>query len=76
MKYRVVEEEVNGMPFFYPQYKKYLFWRSIKFQIRGSYHVVVLESLKDAKECIEQHKEILYKESIARLKKPIYHLVD
>ena len=27
MKYRIKEKVVNGTSFYYPQYKKFLFWR-------------------------------------------------
>jgi len=27
MKYRIKEKVVNGKSFYYPQYKKFLFWR-------------------------------------------------
>lgn len=72
MQYRVKEEEVNGRKFFYPQYKKFLFWRSIIYMIRGSRHQTVYQSLGDAIECCRVHQR---EQFVQPPKKPVYHMV-
>lgn len=72
MQYRVREEDINGKKFFYPQYKKFLFWRSIIFTIRGSRHQTVCGSLGDAIDCCKVHQREQY---VYPPKKPVYHMV-
>lgn len=59
-KYRV-QEIINGLgeKYYYPQYKKYIFWTTFKNQVIGEelYSEVWFESYEEAKKYIDEEKE-------------------
>jgi hypothetical protein len=75
MKYRVKEEIWMGKSYFFPQYKRFLFWRTMT-EYRGSTNVrdkVVYPHLIGAHNHIEIFKDRLKKKKLAGTKQVLYH---
>lgn len=70
MKYRVKEEIKMGKHYFYPQYKRLLFWRGMT-TIKSD--PVVYPHLKGARDHIEIFKDALNKKKLDRSKQVLYH---
>jgi hypothetical protein len=72
MKYRIKEEIKMGKHYFYPQYKKFLFWNNMTE--RDVKDVVVYPHLKGARDHIEIFKERLNKKKkLDSYKQVLYH---
>jgi hypothetical protein len=75
MQYRVKEEIRMGKHYFYPQYKKFFFWRNMA-GYRGTTDVkdkVVYPHLKGARDHIEIFKDALNKKKLDSSKQVLYH---
>ncbi len=64
-----------GKHYFYPQYKRFLFWKTMT-EYRGATYVkdkVVYPHLKGARDHIEIFKDRLNKKKLAGSKQVLYH---
>jgi hypothetical protein len=72
MKYRIKEEIWKGKSYFFPQYKRFLFWRD--WTVRDDDVVVVYPHLKGARDHIELFKDTLNKKKkLDSYKQVLYH---
>jgi hypothetical protein len=79
MKYRIKEKVVNGQTFYYPQYKKLLFWRRFVWWggEDGTFpHTVFYSEMSKALWEIEKYKEKLKKQALVGPNKTVYHYID
>jgi len=80
MKYRIKEKVVNGQTFYYPQYKKFLFWR--RFVWLGGedgtfpHTVFCTDKDVDALRYINDDKAYRLEKSLKVPKKTIYHYIN
>jgi len=79
MEYRIKEVEKNGESYFYPQYKKFLFWR--RFVWWGGEDGLTPKTVwykykEEALEAIEADKENRKQKALEVPKKTIYHYID
>ena len=78
MQYRIKEKITNGKSFYYPQYKKFLFWR--RFVWLGGEdgtlpHTVFSTDKDDALREIEEDKAYRLKKSLEVPNKTVYHYI-
>jgi hypothetical protein len=79
MQYRIKEKVVNGKSFYYPQYKKFLFWRRFVWLggEDGTFpHTLFCRDKDDALREIEEDKTYNLEKSLEVPKKTIYHYID
>jgi hypothetical protein len=78
MKYRIKEKVVNGKSFYYPQYKKFLFWRRFVWWggEDGTFpHTLFCREKDDALREIEEDKAYYLEKSLEVPKKTVYHYI-
>jgi hypothetical protein len=79
MQYRIKQVEKYGRTYFYPQYKKFLFWRRFVWwggEDGRTPKTVWHKYKEDALEAIEADKEYRKEKVLEVSKKTIYHYVD
>jgi hypothetical protein len=79
MRYRIKQAEKNGRTYYYPQYKKFLFWRRFVWWggEDGTFpHTLFCTDKDDALKEITDDKLNRLKKSLEVPKKTIYHYVD
>ena len=79
MQYRIKQVVESGKSYYYPQYKKFLFWR--RFFWRGGedgtvYHTIFCTNIKNALVEIKNDKRRRREEALEVPKKTIYHYID
>ena len=77
MEYRIKEEQIGDVKYFYPQWKKRWFWRRFTYPTGEDGTVMRTKFYRD----IEDAKETIEKDKVYRLLKPIvkqtiYHYID
>lgn len=78
MKYRIKEKVVNGKSFYYPQYKKFLFWRRFVWWggEDGTFpHTLFCRDKDDALREIEEDKAYHLEKALEIPKKTVYHYI-
>lgn len=77
MQYRIKEENIgNGTKIYYPQYKKFLFWRRFVWWggEDGTFpHTQFRRSFEEALQLIEEDKEYRKQKALEVPKKTVYH---
>lgn len=79
MQYRIKEVEENGKSYFYPQYKKFLFWRRFVWWggEDGTFpHTVWYKYKEEALEVIKADKEWRKQKALEVPKETKYHYVN
>ncbi len=79
MQYRIKEVEENGKTYFYPQYKKFLFWRRFVWwggEDGTTPHTVWYKYKEEALEAIEADKEWRKQIALEVPKQTKYHYVN
>jgi hypothetical protein len=79
MQYRIKQVDKNGRTYFYPQYKKFLFWRRFVWWggEDGTFpHTLFCTDKDDALKEITDDKFNRFKKSLEIPKKNVYHYVD
>lgn len=79
MQYRIKEKVVNGQTFYYPQYKKFLFWRRFVWwggEDGYTPKTVFTISMDEALQEIEEDKEDRKKKALEVPNKTIYHYIS
>jgi hypothetical protein len=79
MQYRIKQVEKYGRTYFYPQYKKFLFWRRFVWwggEDGYTPKTVWYKYKEEAFEAIEKDKIERREESLEVPKKNVYHYVD
>ena len=79
MQYRIKEVEKYGEKYYYPQYKKFLFWRRFVWWggEDGTFpHTLFCTNKDDALKEIADDKLHRLKKSLEIPKKNVYHYVD
>ncbi len=79
MQYRIKEKIVNGKSFYYPQYKKFLFWRRFVWWggEDGTFpHTTFYTDTNDALKSIADDKLNRLKKSLEPSDKTIYHYIN
>jgi hypothetical protein len=79
MKYRIKEKIVNGKSFYYPQYKKLLFWRRFVWWggEDGTFpHTVFYTDKNDALKEIEEDKAYRLEKALEVPNKTIFHYIN
>ncbi len=79
MKYRIKEKVVNGTSFYYPQYKKFLFWRRFVWWggEDGTFpHTSFYLDKNDAIKEIADHKQYRLKNFLEQSDKTVYHYIN
>ena len=79
MKYRIKEVEEYGIPHFYPQFKKSLFWK--RFARWGGEDGLTPKTVwykykEEALEAIESFKKRRREKALEVPKKNVYHYID
>ncbi len=79
MEYRIKEEQIGDVKYFYPQWKKRWFWRRFTYPTSEDGTVMrtkFYRNIEDAKETIEKDKVYRSLKATAKPKQTIYHYVD
>jgi hypothetical protein len=79
MQYRIKEKVVNGKSFYYPQYKKFLFWRRFVWLggEDGTFpHTSFYIDKNDAIKEIVNEKFRRRKKTLEPSDKTVYHYID
>jgi hypothetical protein len=79
MQYRIKEKVVNGKSFYYPQYKKFLFWRRFVWWggEDGTFpHTTFYTDKNDALKCIADNKLNCLKKTLEPSDKTLYHYIN
>ena len=79
MEYRIKEEQVGDVKYFYPQWKKRWFWRRFTYPTGEDGTVMrtkFYRDIEDAKETIAKDKLYRLQQATAKPNQTIYHYID
>jgi hypothetical protein len=79
MQYRIKQVDKNGRTYFYPQYKKFLFWRRFVWWggEDGTFpHTLFCTNMENALVEIKNDERRRREKSLEVPKKTIYHYID
>ena len=79
MEYRIKEEQIGDVKYFYPQWRKRWFWRRFTYPTGEDGTVMrtkFYRDIEDAKETITKDKLYRLQQATAKPNQTIYHYVD